>query len=435
MNARLVGIAAALLLGVAMAAPGRAAEPLPKASTPESVGFSSERLKRLDGAMAQAIGSGETQGMITLLARHGKIVDLNMYGERAPGQPMTRDTIFRIYSMTKPVTGVAMMILFEEGKWRLNDPITNYIPEFKELKVLVGTDKNGKPKLEPVKRPPTMRELMTHTAGFSYGFNPTNAADKVFNDEDVLGANGLTQMVQRLAKVPLIAPPGDRWSYSVAVDVQGYIVEKLSGMPFGQFLQQRIFGPLKMEDTGFFVPAGKSSRLAQPYARNASNRAVPVTTDARGLPMPDYTRPPSMESGGGGLVSTIDDYSRFAQMLANKGELDGVRILAPATVELMATNAVPPEVFARNPGPSAFSADVGFGMDVMVIENPRAAGRLEGEDTMSWEGAAGTWFWSDPTNEVVFVGMIQTFPTTLGPGLYDPVTRPLVYQALVDPKK
>jgi CubicO group peptidase (beta-lactamase class C family) len=142
-----------------------------------------------------------------------------------------------------------------------------------------------------------------------------------------------------------------------------------------------------------------------------------------------------MESGGGGLVSTIDDYSRFAQMLADKGELDGVRILAPATVELMATNAVPKAVFARSPGPSGFNDNVGFGMDVMVIENPRAAGRLEGKDTMSWEGAAGTWFWSDPTNEVIFIGMIQTFGATVGPGLYDPITRPLVYQALVDPAK
>jgi CubicO group peptidase (beta-lactamase class C family) len=426
-------VAAALAL--AAATPGATAEPLPKAASPESLGFSSERLQRLDAAMERVVASGQVPGMVTLLARHGKVVAVNSYGERAAGQKISRDTIFRIYSMTKPVTGVAMMILFEEGKWRLDDPVTNHIPEFKNLQVLTGVDKNGKPKLEPVKRPPTMRELMSHTGGFTYGFNPQSAADKIFNEKNVLGANGLTQLVQRLADVPLIGQPGEQWAYSVSVDVQGYLVEKLSGMPFGQFLQQRIFGPLEMVDTGFFVPAAKVARFAAPYGVDPkTNRAVPATAGLFGSPLPDYTKPPANESGGGGLVSTIDDYSRFAQMLANKGELDGVRILAPATVELMATNVIPEPAFARSNALAPFSENIGFGMDVMVINNPRAAGRLEGKDTMSWEGAAGTWFWSDPTNEVVFVGMIQTFGRN-GPGGYDPITRPLVYQALVEPEK
>lgn len=432
MISRTVGATAAALLA---AAPLAAAQPLPKAASPETVGFSSERLQRLDDAMTEAVRSEETRGMVTLLARHGKIVAVNSYGERAPGQPMTRDTIFRIYSMTKPVTGVAMMILFEEGKWRLDDPVTKFVPELKDLQVLTGVDKNGKPKLERAKRPPTMRELMSHTAGFGYGFDPNNASDKIFTEKQVLQSSGLTQMVQRLAQVPLIGQPGEQWNYSVAVDVQGYIVEKLSGMPFGQFLQQRIFAPLKMVDTGFFVPADKVGRLSATYARDPeTGKAVVVPSGVPGRPVQDYTKPPSMESGGGGLVSTIDDYSRFAAMLANKGELDGVRILAPATVELMATNVIPEAVLARGMAQN-FNKNVGFGMDVMVINDPRAAGRLEGKDTISWEGAAGTWFWSDPTNDVVFVGLIQTFPAVIGPGMYDPVTRPLVYQALVDPGK
>ena len=421
-----------LLASAAAPVAVKAATPLPTA-TPEAVGFSTPRLKRLDDAMAQATGT-KVAGAITMLVRHGKVVSVKTYGEQSPGKPMSRDAIFRIYSMSKPITGVAMMILFEEGKWKLDDPVTNYIPEFKNLQVVTGFDAAGKPILEPMKRPPTMRELMSHTAGLGYGNNPSNPADKLFADKGVLQATGLPQMIQRMSEVPLLYQPGERWSYSAAVDVQGYLVEKLSGMPFGQFLQQRIFAPLKMVDTAFYTPAAKAGRIATVYAGDpASGKLAPMTA-RNGAPLPDITQPPKLESGGGGLQSTLDDYSRFAQMVNNKGELDGVRILSPASIALMGHNVVSKAALAKPTYFNSHNESVGFGLDFMVVTDPLEAGRLEGKGTMSWEGAAGTWFWTDPTNDVVFIGMIQNFAWT-GPRGFDPMTRPLVYQALVDPAK
>jgi len=430
-----MGVAAVLLAGTVSPAAAQSprATPLPRAASPEAVGFSTARLKRLDDAMAAAVGT-KVAGMTTLLARHGKVVEVKTYGEQSPGKPMTRDAIFRIYSMTKPVTGVAMMILFEEGKWKLDDPVTDYIPEFKTLQVVTGVDAQGRPTFEPMRRPPTMREVMSHTAGFAYGLNPANPGDKMFAEKAPLQAAGLTQMIQRMSETPLLFQPGERWSYSAAVDVQGYLVEKLSGMPFGQFLQQRIFAPLKMVDTGFSVPGDKAGRIAAVYEVNAQTGKLAPMAARNGNPLPDVTRPPSLESGGGGLQSTLDDYARFAQMIANKGELDGVRILSPATVELMQTNVVPKSVLAKPTFFPSFNETVGFGLDVMVVMDPREAGRLEGKGTMSWEGAAGTWFWADPANDVIFVGLVQNFAYT-GPRGFDPITRPLVYQALVDPAK
>lgn len=430
---RIAATAALMLAGSPLPAIAHPAA-LPVASTPEAVGFSSERLKRLDDTLAGTVARGEVAGMAVLVARHGKVFDAKIYGERAPGQPMTRDTIFRIFSMTKPVTGVAMMILFEEGKWRLDDPVTKYVPEFANLQVVTGVDKDGKATLEPMKRPPTMRELMSHTAGFTYGFNPNSPADRMFRERNVFNSPGLPAMIQNLSDIPLLFQPGERWSYSIAVDIQGYIVEKLSGMPFGQFLEKRIFIPLKMVDTGFSVPAAKLARFATPYvSATPTGKAVPATA-FQGGPLQDYSKPPALESGGGGLVSTLDDYARFAQMLANKGELDGVRILAPATVELMQTNAISDEALKRPTPIGTFNENVGFGLDVMTITRPREGGRLEGKGTMSWEGAAGTWFWADPANEVICVGMIQNY-TRVGPNGFDPISRPLVYQALVDPAR
>jgi CubicO group peptidase (beta-lactamase class C family) len=430
-NVRRFAAAAALMLAGSASPAWAHPAPLPVASTPESVGFSSERLKRLDDRLAGTVERGEVAGMAMLVARHGKVFDVRISGERAPGQPMTRDTIFRIFSMTKPVTGVAMMILFEEGKWSLDDPVTKYVPEFANLQVVTGVDADGRPQLEPMKRPPTMRELMSHTAGFTYGFNPNNPADRMMRERNIFNSAGLPAMIQKLSDVPLLFQPGERWSYSVAVDIQGYIVEKLSGMPFGQFLQQRIFGPLKMVDTGFSIPASKLDRFAAAYASaTPTGKAVPATSFQGNQPQ-DYSKPPSVESGGGGLVSTLDDYARFAQMLANKGELDGVRLLAPATIELMQTNVISEEALKRPTPIGIFNENIGFGLDVMTITRPREAGRLEGKGTMSWEGAAGTWFWADPANEVICVGMIQNY-TRVGPNGFDPISRPLVYQALVD---
>jgi CubicO group peptidase (beta-lactamase class C family) len=408
------------------------------APNPDALGFDPQRLARLDAYMGKAVADGRVAGMITLLARHGQVVAEKSYGAKslATNAPMTRDTIFRLYSMSKPVTGVAMMLLFEEGKWRLDDPITRFVPEFKELKVMnwAGGDSPGT--LEDMKRPPTMRQLMSHTAGFGYGLADRHPVDKLYREKRVLGADGLADMIKRTAEIPLMYQPGTRWSYSSAVDIQGYIVEKLSGQRFGDFLQERIFKPLKMTDTAFYVPREKAGRLASVYVGNPKTGKIEEALQLFGTPMPTYLEPPSMESGGGGLVGTITDYARFAQMLVNKGELDGVQLLSPASVEMMGTNMLPKEVLARADGlpGQRFDDAIGFGLDFQVVTEPRVAGSLEGKGSMSWGGAAGTWFWVDPTNDVIFVGMIQRMGDTGGDS-FAAMSRTLTYQALVHPER
>jgi CubicO group peptidase (beta-lactamase class C family) len=415
-----------------------AAASLSPAPSPESVGFDPARLKRLDDYMAGVVAEGRVAGMTTLLARHGRIVEFRIWGKAslATGQPMTPDQIFRIYSMTKPITGVAMMILFEEGKWRLDDPITRYVPEFKNLKVVTGVGPDGAITVEDAKRPPTMREIMSHTAGFGYGLADDNPVDRLYRQKRVLGSHGLQQMIERTAEIPLKFQPGTSWAYSSAVDIQGYVVEKLSGEPLGRFMQEHIFGPLKMKDTAFAVPADKTSRLSAVYYYSKLSGRIEEAKALFGASVQDFTKPPEMELGGGGLVSTTLDYARFCQMILNKGELDGARILSPATVELMGANVIPDDVLVSSNGTTAadFNEAVGFGLDFMVVEDPRKAGLLEGAGTLSWGGAAGTWFWIDPANDVIFVGMIQRFGGTGGDSLADQA-RTLTYQALTHPEK
>jgi CubicO group peptidase (beta-lactamase class C family) len=434
-------LSAALLAGApgAWAKDAAPAAALTPATSPESVGFDSARLAKLDAAMAKVVSEGRVAGMTTLLARHGKVVEFKTYGKASleSSQPLSKDAIFRIYSMTKPITGVAMMILFEEGKWRLDDPVTRYVPEFKNLKVMVEADKDGKiTKVEDMKRPPTMREIMSHTAGFGYGLGDEHPVDKLYREKQVLGSAGLQQMIDRTATIPLMFQPGTNWSYSSAVDIQGYIVEKLTGQTLGQFMEQRIFKPLKMNDTAFSTGAAKANRLAEVYVYDKAAGKIVVPKELFGGQMPDYTKPPAMESGGGGLVSTTMDYARFSQMILNKGELDGVRLLSPASVELMGTNVIPKNVLLNTNGTSGsrFNEAVGFGLDFMVVKDARAAGTLQGDGTMSWGGAAGTWFWVDPTNDVIFVGMVQRLGGTGGDDL-GTQARTLTYQALIHPEK
>ncbi len=431
------------VLGVALAAQPAAAlgppRPLQPAASPESVGFDGERLKRLDAYMAKVVADGRVAGMSTLLARHGRVVMDKTYGSAslATSAPVDRETIFRIYSMTKPITGVAMMILYEEGRWRLDDPVTKYVPEFRNLRVMTGVGADGQMTTEAVKRPPTMREIMSHTAGFGYGLADQHPVDKLYRSKQVLGSNGLKQMIDRTAEIPLMFQPGTNWSYSSAVDIQGYIVEKLSGMPLGQFMATRIFKPLKMNDTAFYTGPEKAKRLAALYVGDAKTGKIKEADSLFGMSAPpDYTKPPTMESGGGGLLSTTRDYARFCQMLLNGGELDGARILAPATVELMGANVIPQSVLVSSNGTSVarFNEAVGFGLDFMVVNDPRKAGSLEGKGSMSWGGAAGTWFWVDPTNDLFFVGMIQRMGGTGGDDLGQQA-RTLTYQALTHPEK
>lgn len=401
---------------------------------PEAVGFSSERLERLHALIQGEIDQKQLAGAITILARHGKIIDYRTYGQRdfASKAPMTKDTIFRDYSMTKPVTGVAMMILYEEGKWLPTDPISKYIPEFAHLKVFNGVDKDGKMILVDPDHAPTMRELMSHSAGFSYGAGHT-VVDAMYKDQKVRQAANLQELINRLAAIPLNYQPGKGWTYSLSMDIEGYIVEKISGQTLPDFMRDHIFVPLGMKDAGFFVPEDKRSRFATNYHDDSQGQLA--VTDA-GSPPNDYTTQPTAPSGGGGLVSTADDYYRFAQMLANGGELDGHRILAPATVKLMTSNHLPANLLTGEfgIGQHIMRPGFGYGFNCAVVFDPPEANLPDGKGTFFWDGAAGTWFWVDPTNDIVFVGMIQRMTSADNhPLLYK--SHATVYQALVDPSK
>ena len=436
---RLARTITVLGLGLAISLPdvaqtaNRHKTPDATAVSPESVGFSSERLENLHKIIQDEIDQKQLAGAITILARHGKVVDYRVYGERdlESHTPMAKDTIFRDYSMTKPVTAVAMMILFDRGKWLPNDPIAKYIPEFKNLKVFNGVDKEGKPILVEPDHPPTMRELMSHSAGFSYGGGNT-VVDAMYKNAKLFESASLQEMIDKLSKIPLNYQPGKGWTYSVSMDIEGYLVEKLSGQKLPDFMRDHIFAPLGMKDAGFFVPQEKRSRFAKNY-RLDTNKLVP--TDAMALAN-NYTVQPAMPSGGGGLVSTAEDYYRFAQMLGNAGELEGKRVLSPASVKLMGSNHLPPNLLTGEfgIGMHVMRPGFGYGYNCAVVYDPVEANSPVGKGTFFWDGAAGTWFWVDPANDIVFVGMIQR--------LIAPDNHPLLYRshsavygALVDPAK
>jgi CubicO group peptidase (beta-lactamase class C family) len=403
---------------------------------PETVGFSSEGLERLHQFMQQAVDQKQIAGIVTILARHGKVVDYSTYGYRdmAAAAPMTKDVIFRDFSMTKPVTGVAMMILYQQGKWQPSDPIAKFVPEFAHLKVYKGMDSSGNVILTDPDHQPTMRELMSHTAGFTYGFFGDTPVDKMYRDANLLGSANLQEFIEKLAKIPLLYQPGQGWTYSMSMDVEGYIVEKLSGKSLPDFFRDNIFTPLGMRDAGFFVPADKRGRFTVLYRTGPNGELVADSSASRRSG--DYDVQPPMPSGGGGMVSTAEDYFRFASMLLNEGELDGKRIIAPATVKMMTTNHVPSELLNGKFGIGAamMRPGFGYGYNGAVEFNPAEANLPDGRGTYQWDGAAGTWFWVDPTNDVVFVGMIQRMLGPASPPL-EYGSRQVVYGALVDPSK
>ncbi len=393
-------------------------------STPESVGMSSVRLDRLSAGMQALIDDGRLAGITTMIARHGKVIHFETYGHQdvAAGTAMAEDSIFRIYSMSKPITGVALMMLYEEGMFRLSDPVEKYIPSFKGLAVATGEDENGIT-TEPADHPMTIRELMSHTSGLSYGIFSQSPVDTKYREANMMAPGSTLQdMIDKMSGIPLRQQPGTIWHYSLSVDVQGYLVEVLSGKRFDEFLQERIFTPLSMVDTGFFVPRGAVNRFAAVYTYDDEGKlTAPPQNDARRA----YLDPPTFLSGGGGLVSTSTDYMRFCQMLLNGGELDGVRLLAPLTVELMHRNQLPLDYPEMSPG-----SGMGFGLDFAVVMDPVAADAIS-KGEYYWGGAAGTWFWIDPGEDLVFVGMIQQF----GQGRPDvrSLSRRLTYQAILEP--
>jgi CubicO group peptidase (beta-lactamase class C family) len=403
--------------------------------SPETVGFSREKLENLHRLIQGEVDDKTLAGAVTILARHGKVVDFRTYGDRdiENRTPMTEDTIFRAYSMTKPLTGVAMMILYEQGKWLPWDPIAKYIPEFAHLKVFAGVDAGGKPILVDPDHAPTMGELMSHSAGFSYGSGHT-VVDKMYGDLGVMQSANLQQMIDKLAKIPLNYQPGQGWTYSASMDIEGYIIEKLAGQALPDFMREHIFSPLGMKDTDFYVPSDKRARFATNYEDNAQEQLVPVTAGG-GAPK-DYTAEPSMPSGGGGSVTTIADYYRFAQMMAHGGSLDGKQILSPAIVTLMTSNHLRPVQLTGQfgIGQSIMRPGFGYGFNCAVIFDPPAAELPDGRGTWFWDGAAGTWFWVDPTNDIVFVAMIQRMHSSDNHAL-EYRSHAVVYGALVNPAK
>jgi len=410
---------------------------------PVGAGLDERRLERItDHIQTRYIDPGRIAGCQVAVARHGHTGYFRSFGtrDRERSAPVEEDTIWRIYSMTKPITGVALMSLYERAMFQLSDPVTRFIPEWRDLKVRECAE-DGSERLVAPRSTMTVRDLLMHMSGL--GFAGGRTLQELLSADSAKPGQGLAPgarrgpnatlatMVERYAGYPLEFHPGTHWFYSVSTDVCGRLVEIISGQRFDEYLKTTVFDPLAMHDTGFMVPDAKVDRFAACYRRDASKRLVLVDDPQRST----YREEPSFLSGGGGLVSTTADYLRFCQMLLNGGELDGVRILSPATVQLMGTNVIPKDVLVKSNGTTGegFNEAVGFGLDFMVVKDPRAAGSLEGKNTMSWGGAAGTWFWIDPTNDIVFVGMIQRMG---GPGEdLGGEARTLTYQALTRPEK
>ena len=443
-----------VLMLLVAAAPASAAREL-SAVRPERVGVSSQRLQRIDAHMQQAVNDGVMIGGLGLIARRGRVAYLKTYGlaDREAERAMSADTIFRIYSMTKPITGVAVMMLHEEGRFLLSDPIGKYLPDLADLVVATATadgDDGGaadspagesgeaQADTQPLqtrqpRRQPTIRDLLRHTAGFTYGLFGESPVDALYREAELINGDMLlSDFISRLGKIPLQYEPGTRWHYSVSVDVQGALVEAVSGMSLGTFLRSRIFGPLGMVDTSFTAPTEKWPRVAQLYSPDglpedwSAFLAEDVGADlviADDLFNQPFREGAKFESGGGGLLSTAADYLRFCQMLLNGGELDGVRLLSPKSVALMATDHLA-DVEVGFP-----SQGTGFGLGFAVVLDPGALGELGSAATYSWGGAAGTSFWIDPQEELIGIFMTQSIPhrTQLSNQF-----RALTYQTLVD---
>lgn len=412
---------------------------------PETVGMSSARLARLDEVMKRSyVDSGYLPGMLTYVYRKGHLVHTGVCGHMdiEPGKPMREDAIFRIYSMSKPITAVALMMLVEEGLIGLDDPVHSHIPAWKNL----GVYASGMPSLlpdaslgfltTPLLRPMKVIDLATHTSGLTYGFMMRTAVDAAYRSAKVTDRQtpgGLSEMIDQLSQIPLDFSPGTAWNYSVSIDVLGYLVEKLSGMSFGEFLRTRLFEPLGMNDTAFHVPSEKTERLTSCYQPEIKGRGLKLQDDARES---TYAIPAKLESGGGGLVSTAHDYLRFCRMMLNSGTLDGVQILSPKTVALFSLNYLPegreiadmslPGMFSESSYAGVgFSLGCGVNVDVAKTRVPGSLGEY------FWGGAAATAFWIDPKEELTVVFMTQVIgsPTrlTLRRDL-----RTLVYSAMTE---
>lgn len=404
-------------------------------ASPDEVGMSAERLARLDTHFARYVDDGLLAGWQLVITRDGKVAHTASRGhaDRENGKPVADDTVWRIYSMTKPITAVAALMLWEEGRFELKDPISKFIPEFADTKVFKGGTFQ-KPELDPLLEPIRMWHLFTHTAGMTYGFMYSHAVDEIYR------RNGfewgfprdmdLAQLCAKWASLPLLFQPGSEWNYSVSIDVLGRVVEVLSGMRLRDFLRTRIFEPLGMTDTGFFCPPDKADRLSALYGPTPGTlKAVRLDTADRGA-----TIDPAADGGGGGLVSTMPDYVRFVSMLRNKGEFNGHRLLSPRTVEYMASNHLPDNKDLEQFGRPLFSETTydgtGFGLGVSVTIDPVASKTPGSAGDFGWGGAASTWFMVDPVEDLTLTFMTQLLPSSTHP--FRSQLKQMVSQALVD---
>jgi CubicO group peptidase (beta-lactamase class C family) len=404
---------------------------------PEDFGLSSQRLARIDTHLTRRfIENGKIPGALALVWRRGQLAWCSPLGlmDRERERAMRTDTIFRIYSMTKPITSVALMSLYEEGRFQLTDPVHRFIPEWRDLRVFrAGVWPSFLS--DPCERPMTVRDLLTHTSGLTYGFAARTNVDAAYRKLGIGSAGGrfegtLRDMAQRLAAVPLEFSPGTAWNYSVATDVCGYLVEVISGEPFDAFLQRRIFDPLGMRDTGFSVPSGQLDRFAACYER-APDKSTRLQDDPHKSP---YLERPRFLSGGGGLVSTASDYLRFCRMCLAGGALEGERILGRKTLELMTANHLPGGGELADVALGSFSETpydgVGFGLGFSVTLDP-VRGRLSGSPgEYAWGGAASTVFWIDPAEELIAILMTQLMPSTAFN--FRGQLKQIVYGAIVD---
>lgn len=418
----------------------------PTPASPESAGMSTTALNRLETHLkTRYIEAGRFPGTQLLIYRRGKIVHSTVQGfaDLERKVPVKDDTIFRIYSMTKPITSVAFMMLVEEGRVALDEPVAKYIPEWKNLGVFVAGTSPGF-LTRPPTRPMLIVDLLRHTSGLTYGFQQRSNVDAAYREKkivEVLQAGTLDSMIEDLAKIPLEFSPGDAWNYSVATDVLGYLVGRISGMPFEQFLKERIFKPLGMNDTDFFVPAEKAHRFAACYSADPQGGFNPLATDRKGaLTLQDdpttssFLSPPSLISGGGGLCSTAADYLTFCRALINGGVLGDVRLLGPKTLKLMTSNHLPGGVDLPAMSRSLFSEaayhGIGFGLGFAVTMHPSQTLIAGSPGEFNWGGAATTSFFIDPAEELITIFMTQVLPSSAYPLRRE--LRTMVYAAITE---
>jgi CubicO group peptidase (beta-lactamase class C family) len=400
-----------------------------KVVSPSNVGLSPTRLAHIAPHFNRYVDEGKLPGYLVMVARRGHPAYLHRYGlcDVEKQKSVADDTIFRIYSMTKPITSVAMLQLYERGLFQLNAPVSTVIPAFKGLQVY-SAGEGDRMETVAAQREVTFRDLLTHTAGFVYGTSGTHPLDNVYRERKLL-TGSLDEMIAKVSTLPLLFSPGTRWNYSLATDILGYLVEQLAGQSLDQYFAEQILGPLGMVDTGFFVPAANQSRFAANYSFHEGGfRRIDNPAES------PYLQPPTFRSGGGGLVSTCADYFRFAQMLLNRGELEGVRILGRKTVELMTTNHMPDNGDLSSMGMPVFSETpydgVGFGLGVSVMLDPAKAQILGSPGEFSWGGAASTAFWVDPREEQIVIFLTQLMPSSSYPIRRE--LRVLTYSAIVE---